>query len=206
MILKKKPSTHVMRANTKSNATTIQYLTDLLSNGIDVRNRIVYLHGEIDLGTVSYLKTSIETIYLMSEDSVTPVTININSQGGCTFSMFGVVDAFASCSSPINTHCNGTAMSAAAIILASGTGIRSITPNSTVMVHRSYSANDLNELSPEERASHQKLDKKLNSRLFALLPQKSNRDAKFWEKNTKGDFFLEPQEALEYGIVDQIVF
>jgi ATP-dependent Clp protease protease subunit len=189
----------------KSNAPSIQHLTDLLSKGIDVKNRIVYLTGEIGLETVSYFRTSIETIYQVSEDSVTPVTININSPGGCTFSMFGVVDAFASFSSPINTCCNGTAMSAAAIILASGSGIRSITPNSTVMVHRSSSAFDLNDLPPKERvSSHQKLDQILNNRLFEVLARKSNRDVKFWEAKTKADFFMSPEQALEFGIVDRI--
>ncbi len=204
MNLYKKTRTHVMRADAKSNATSIQHLTDLLSVGIDVKNRIVYLHGSIEFHTVSYLKTSVETIYTLSGDSVTPVTININSPGGCTFSMFGIVDAMASFNSPINTHCNGAAMSAAAVILACGTGTRTITPNSMVMVHRSRSTDDLNELSPKERASHLKLDKIQNSRLFEVLAQKSNRDVKFWEANTNSDLFLMPEKALECGIVDRI--
>lgn len=194
--------TQLMRA--KSNASSIQHLTDLLSCGVDVKNRIVYLIGEIGYEAVSYFRTSIEAIYQVSKDSKSPVTININSPGGCTFSMFGVVDAMASCSSPINTYCNGTAMSAAAVILTSGTGIRSITPNSTVMVHRSTSVDDSNQLSPKEKASNRKLVKILNNRLFEVLARKSNRDVKFWEASTKTDFYMSPKQVLDFGIVDRI--
>jgi ATP-dependent Clp protease, protease subunit len=195
----------VMRAGRKSSATSVQYTAELLSDGIDVKNRIVYLHSEIELETVSFVKCSVEMIYQMSNDSKTPVTININSQGGCAFSMFGIVDAIASMESPINTYCNGTAMSAAATILASGTGKRIITRNSFVMVHRTKSESDLMELSPKEKASHRKVAELMDGKLFEVLAQKTHRNAKFWLTNTKSDFFLTPEKAKEYGIVDSII-
>jgi ATP-dependent Clp protease, protease subunit len=64
-----------------------------------------------------------------------PITVIINSSGGDVYTSFAIIDAIRGCKSPINTVGTGHIMSAASLILASGTGKRILTPNTSVMIH-----------------------------------------------------------------------
>lgn len=177
---------------------------ELLDYRVDVRNRVIYLFNEITIESVAEFKCNIQKIYSLSHDSTTPITIDINCFGGSSDSMFGIIDALPLMSSPINTFCNGSAMSAAATILACGTGTRKMTKNSLVMIHR-VSNSEFDELTAKDKVFERQMLKRLNSMLFNVLAKNTKKNADFWSTNTKTDFVLTAAEALKYGVVDVIV-
>jgi ATP-dependent protease ClpP protease subunit len=93
-------------------------------------------------------------------------------------------------------------MSAAAVILACGTGTRMISKRSTVMFHQASTdiygkASDMN--------SYLKNLNKLEQEVNDLLASKTKKDAKWWAANTMNDLYLMPEQLLEYGIIDEII-
>ena len=92
-------------------------------------------------------------------------------------------------------------MSAAAVILACGTGKRTMSKNSTVMIHEG-SAFEVGKTSDVLKgADHLK---KLQTNINRILGEVTNKDQVFWEEVSRQDTYLTSEECLEYGIVDEI--
>ena len=92
-------------------------------------------------------------------------------------------------------------MSAAAVILACGTGKRTMSENSTVMVHEG-SAFEVGKTSDVLKgADHLK---KLQTNINRILGKVTNKTQEFWEEVSKQDTYLTSEQCLEYGIVDEI--
>ena len=92
-------------------------------------------------------------------------------------------------------------MSAAAVILSCGTGERTMTQNSTVMVHEGSAFEAGKTTDVLKGADHLK---KLQSNINRILGEVTGKDQKFWEEVSKSDTYLTAEECLEYGIVDKI--
>ena len=93
-------------------------------------------------------------------------------------------------------------MSAAAVILACGTGIRTMTENSTVMVHEGSAFEAGKTSDVLKGADHLK---KLQSNINRIMGDVTKKPTDFWEGVSKSDTYLTAQECLEYGIVDEII-
>ena len=93
-------------------------------------------------------------------------------------------------------------MSAAAVILSCGTGKRTMTENSTVMVHEG-SAFEVGKTSDVLKgADHLK---KLQTNINRILGEVTNKDQEFWEEVSRQDTYLTAEECLDYGIIDEII-
>ncbi len=92
-------------------------------------------------------------------------------------------------------------MSAAAVILACGTGKRTMSENSTVMVHEGSAFEAGKTSDVLKGADHLK---KLQSNINRILGEVTNKDQEFWEEVSKQDTYLTSEQCLEYGIVDEI--
>ena len=101
--------------------------------GINTDTNTLYLAG--DIGGETLHSGAIHMDILHRFNPVQDINLNINSFGGDTYAMFGLVDKMRSLPVKVNTICLGTCMSAGAVILAAGTGTRKAHKNSSIMVH-----------------------------------------------------------------------
>jgi len=179
-------------------------VSEQLSTLIDYDDSVVYLNDDItEMSLVDFMIKVRSIINNRSEDKKNnPINIIINSPGGDIYDMLGIIDYIETLSVKINTICRGKALSAAAIILACGTGTRMMSKRSTVMFHQSSSF-----LSGKMSDISAYLDniKTLETTVYDLLGSKTKQDANWWKNQMKTDFFLSPEKLVEYGVIDQII-
>ena len=164
-----------------------------------LKDRIIILNGEID----DNLSNSIvaQLLYLDSINN-DDISIYINSPGGSITAGMAIYDTMNFIKSNVSTICVGMAASMAAFLLSSGEkGKRYALPNSEVMIHQPLGGAQGQATEIKIAAERiLKLKKKLNY----ILSKNCNKTLKQVEKDTERDYFMDSDEALEYGIVDKI--
>ena len=131
------------------------------------------------------------------------VSIYINSPGGSVDDTLAVYDTMKFMSCNVATYCVGQAASGAAVILAAGTkGKRFALPHSKIMIHQPYGgisgqASDI-QIQAEEILKAKRL-------MNELLAELSGKDVDRVTEDTERDRYMTPKEALEYGLIDEIV-
>tara|TARA_R110000851_G_scaffold234720_3_gene387197 strand:+ start:3228 stop:3836 length:609 start_codon:yes stop_codon:yes gene_type:complete len=170
----------------------------------DVEDSVVYLIGEIDGFTLLDMMTRIRTILRSRPElmELEPINMVINSEGGCVYEMLAIVDYIKSLPVPVNTICRGKAFSAAAVILANGTGSRYASKHSTIMFHQSSAW--LQGKQADVRASIHHVSE-IDIMSNALLSEKSTLSAEEWEQIQRTDYWLTADKALEIKVIDQII-
>ena len=178
-----------------------QILFKQLEWGINLSTNTMYLTYEIDTDQLYSVMTRFDN-FIHYSDGKKDVNLVISSYGGDVYAMLGTIDYFKSLPVKVNTHCIGACMSAAAVILACGTGKRTMTENSTVMVHEG-SAFEVGKTSDVIKgADHMK---RLQININRILGDVTKKTQKFWEDISHQDTYLTSEECLDYGIVDEIV-
>ena len=167
--------------------------------GVNSDSNTTYLTMEFDID--SLYSTIVKLDYLVRVNPDRDINLHISSYGGDVYSMLGIIDYFKTLPVKVNTHCYGACMSAAAVILSCGTGKRTMTQNSTVMVHEGSAFEAGKTTDILKGADHLK---KLQSNINRILGEVTGKDQKFWEEVSKSDTYLTAEECLEYGIVDKI--
>ena len=165
-----------------------------------LKDRIILLNGEINDNTANIVVS--ELLYLDSiyhED----ICIYINSPGGSITSGMAIYDTMNYIKSDVSTICIGMAASMAAFLLSSGKkGKRYALPNSEVMIHQPLGG-------AQGQATEIKIAAtrilKLKDKLNKILAENTGKDLKTIENDTERDYFLDSDEALEYGIIDDIL-
>jgi ATP-dependent Clp protease protease subunit len=172
--------------------------------GIDVESSTIYMFGDIADGTIYDFMLRIKAILHMRSDdkSNDPINIVINSDGGDVYEALGMIDFIQSLNVKVNTICRGRAMSAAALLLCSGTGVRAASKNSTIMFHEMSSG--IYGKSSDMKANVQHMEK-LEEILVTIMSQNSNKNDEFWKDKTIKDYYLSPEEALQLGVIDTII-
>lgn len=172
--------------------------------GIDVESSTIYMFGDIADGTLYDLVLRIRAVMHMRPDEKKndPINLIINSDGGDVYEALGMIDYIQSLNVKVNTICRGRAMSAAALLLCSGTGVRAVSKNSTIMFHEMSSG--IYGKSSDMKANVQHMEK-LEEILVSIMSDNSNKDEKFWKEKTIKDYYLSPEEALELGVIDSII-
>lgn len=165
------------------------------------RDRIIFLGSAIDDSVANAIIAQL--LYLDSEDPDKEVNLYINSPGGSITAGMAIYDTMQFVSSPISTICLGQAASMAAVLLASGrAGKRYALPHARIMLHQPHGglggqATDI------EIAAREVLF--LKGQLLEVLSKHTGQTADKLRSDTDRDFFLRPSQAVEYGIIDQIV-
>ena len=177
-----------------------QLLFKNLEWGINIKSNTMYLTYEIEQDTLYAVMTRFDNFVQYNEGK--DINLNIASYGGDVYSMLGIIDYFKSLPVKVNTHCLGACMSAAAVILACGTGKRTMTSNSTVMVHEGSAFEAGKTSDVLKGADHLK---KLQKNINRILGEVTNKDQKFWERVSQHDTYLTAKECLDYGLVDEII-
>lgn len=175
-----------------------------LDYGIDVESSTIYMFGDIADGTLYDLVLRIRAVMYMRPDEKKTDAINIviNSDGGDVYEALGMIDFIQSLNVKVNTICRGRAMSAAALLLCSGTGTRAASKNSTIMFHEMSSG--IYGKSSDMKANVQHMEK-LEEILVNIMSENSKKDKKFWKDTTIKDYYISPEEALELGVIDTII-
>lgn len=175
-----------------------------LEYGMDLENKKIYINGDINLRDGIHFAQKLELVNrfsLMEDGEQTPITVIINSGGGDVYAMFAMIDAIRGCSVPVHTVGTGHIMSAASLILASGTGKRILTPNTSILLHEVSTVFGGDASSIHSNSGHIKL---LQEKFISLYDEFSNKPASFWKRKIKGEWFFEPEDALKYGLVDYV--
>ena len=168
--------------------------------GVNSKTNVTYMNYEFDID--SLYSTIVKCDYLVRVNPDTDINLNIASYGGDVYAMLGLVDYIRSLPVKVNTHCVGTCMSAASVLLACGTGLRTMSKNATVMVHEGQAFEAGKTTDVMKGVDHLKgLQKDINK----LLGEITNQDARFWELTQRNDTYLNAEQCLEYGIIDKIV-
>lgn len=173
-------------------------ISDIFSKLLE--NRIIFINGEIN-DTLSNLVIS-ELLYLDSI-SKNDIDVYINSPGGSVTSGLAIIDTMNFIKSDVRTIVTGLAASMAALILASGTkGKRLSLKNSEVMIHQPLGNMSGQATDIEIHSKRMMRKKKLLNEMLAKI---TNKQIKNIEKDTERDNFLSSKEALEYGLIDEII-
>ena len=165
-----------------------------------LKDRIVFLGTEIDDQVANAIVAQL--LFLDCEDSEKPVSLYINSPGGSVTAGLAIVDTMGLIKSPVKTICLGQAASMGAVILSCGDkGSRSALPNARIMIHQPWGG--FKGQASDFRIQANEMDR-IKLRLNTILAENCGKTLKAIEKDTDRDFFMEADEAVKYGIVDQV--
>jgi len=163
--------------------------------------RIVFLWGEIGPNIAGGL--IMRLLELQAKGPSREISLYINSPGGSVDDTLAIYDTVQFLSCDVATYCVGQAASGAALVLAAGTkGKRFALPHSKIMIHQPWGgvtgqASDI-QIQAEEILKAKRM-------LNELLAHHTGRDIEQIEKETERDRYLSPEEARDYGILDEIV-
>ena len=167
-----------------------------------LKENIIFLGTPID-DTIANLICA-QLIHLESENPDRDINIYINSPGGDINSLFAIYDTMQFIKNDIATICLGQAASAAAVLLAAGTkGKRLALPHSRVLLHQPYGQVGYGQVTDLEIAAKEIL--RMRDLLEEILASQTGQSTERIHTDTDRDFVLEAQEALEYGIIDDVI-
>ena len=165
-----------------------------------LEERIILLTGEIDDNLANIIVS--ELLYLDSVNNK-DIQLFINSPGGRVTAGMAIYDTMNFIKSNVSTICIGLAASMGAFLLSSGSkGLRYSLPNSEIMIHQPLGGAQGQATDIKIAAEH---ILKLKDKLNIILSKNTNKDISQIEKDTDRDNFMNPIEALEYGLIDKIL-
>ena len=166
-----------------------------------LKERIIFLDGEINDTTSSLIVAQL--IFLEADNPDKDIEMYINSPGGSITSGFAIYDTMNFIKCDVSTMCVGMAASMGAFLLAAGAkGKRKALPNSEIMIPQPLGGAQGQSVDVEIYAKRLiKTREKLNE----ILSEKTGQPIDVIARDTDRDNFMSAEEALEYGLIDQIV-
>jgi ATP-dependent Clp protease protease subunit len=166
-----------------------------------LKERIIFLGTPIDDGVANVVMAQL--LHLESEDPDRDISIYINSPGGSFTALTAIYDTMQFVKPEIQTICMGQAASAAAVLLAAGTkGKRLALEHARVLIHQPSGGGE-GQSSDIEIQAREIL--RMRDLLEQMLSQHTGRDAELIRKDIERDKILTAREAVEYGLVDEVV-
>ena len=167
-----------------------------------LKENILFLGTPID-DTIANLVCA-QLIHLESENPDKDINIYINSPGGDITALFAIYDTMQFIKNDIATICLGQAASAAAVLLAAGTkGKRLALPHSRVLLHQPYGQVGYGQVTDLEIAAKEIM--RIRDLLEEILAEHTGQPIERIHADTDRDFVMEAQEALAYGIIDDVI-
>tara|TARA_B100001027_G_scaffold195069_1_gene151216 strand:+ start:189 stop:782 length:594 start_codon:yes stop_codon:yes gene_type:complete len=166
-----------------------------------LKDRIIFIVGGIDDYVANLVVAQL--LFLESEDPKKDIFMYINSPGGVITSGLSILDTMNYLKCDVSTVCFGQAASMGAVLLSCGTkGKRFALPNSRVMIHQPLGgargqATDIEIQAKEILTLKEKLNK--------ILAEKTNQSLKKIASDTERDYFMNAEEAVKYGLVDEVL-
>jgi len=166
-----------------------------------LKERIIFIGTPMD-DEVSNLIIA-QMLFLAAEDSEKDINMYVNSPGGVVTAGLAIYDTMQYLKCPITTICIGQAASMGAMLLAAGTkGKRYALPNARIMIHQPLGGAQGQATDIEIQTKEIMRVKKL---LNEILAKHTGQPLAKIEKDTDRDFYMSAQEAMEYGIVDEVI-
>jgi ATP-dependent Clp protease protease subunit len=166
-----------------------------------LRDRIVFLGSEVN-DDVANLITA-QLLFLESEDPEKDISFYINSPGGVITAGMAIYDTMQFIKPPVSTLCMGQANSMASLLLCAGAkGKRYALPHSRIHIHQ-----------PLGGAQGQATDIEIHAReilrareeVIKIYSLHTGQSPKKVEKDLDRDFFMSPEQAVEYGLIDEVI-
>jgi len=144
-----------------------------------------------------------QLLFLQAEDSTKDINMYINSPGGVVTAGLAVYDTMQFLKTPISTICIGQAASMGALLLAAGDkGKRYALPNARIMIHQPLGGAQ-GQATDIEIQTHEIL--RIKKLLNEILAKHTGQPLAKIEKDTDRDFYMTAEEAVNYGLVDQVI-
>lgn len=166
--------------------------------------RIIYVNGAIDDNVAFHFNTTL--LRLEHNSSSEDIEIYINSPGGSVTAGLSMIDTMNLISCDVSTICVGVAASMGAMLLMSGTkGKRKILPHSSVLLHQPLQnlGNTYRQATDIELVA--KEAKRTKEMLYTIIKDVTDQPYEKIEKDCDRDYTLSASEALEYGLVDEVI-
>jgi len=166
-----------------------------------LRERIVFLGTQVDEQSANLVVAQL--LFLEAEDPDADIHLYVNSPGGDAYAGFAIYDAMQFVKPDVCTYAVGMAMSAGALVLASGAeGKRHVLPNAKVMIHQGR-ASSSGQPADIQIAAREILS--LTHKYAEIIARHSGRDVDQVLQDIDRDRFLDPEEAVEYGLADSVL-
>lgn len=166
-----------------------------------LKERVIFLVGPVDDHSANLVVAQL--LFLESENPEKDISLYINSPGGSVSAGMAIYDTMNFIKPDVATLCTGFAASMGAFLLAAGAkGKRYSLPHSRMMIHQ-----------PSGGAQGQATEIEISAReilktrqlLNKILAERTGQPLERIERDTERDYYLDPQEALEYGLINQIL-
>ena len=168
-----------------------------------LKDRIIFLSEDVNPTTASLVIA--QMLFLESEDPDKEISFYINSPGGSITDGMAIVDTMNYIKCPVSTICVGLAASMGSVLLTCGAkGRRFATPNSEILIHQPLISGGLAGQTTEIKI-HADHMVKTREKLNKLLSEKTGQSLEQIEKDTERDHYMTAEEALEYGLIDEII-
>ena len=168
-----------------------------------LKDRIIFLSEDVNHVTASLVIA--QMLFLESEDPDKEISFYINSPGGSITDGMAIVDTMNYIKCPVSTICIGLAASMGSVLLASGEkGKRFATPNSEILIHQPLISGGLSGQTTEIKI-HADHMVKTREKLNKLLSERTGQSLEQIEKDTERDHYMTAEEALKYGLIDEII-
>jgi len=166
-----------------------------------LQERIVFFGSEIDADVANVIIA--QMLHLQAEDPDKDIRLYINSPGGDMNALFAVYDTMQVISCDVSTVCIGQAASAAAVILAGGArGKRFALPTARVLIHQPHGGAQGQSTDLELAVKEMVL---LRERMVRALAEDTGQDPERIQRDIDRDFILRGDEAVAYGLVDEVL-
>ncbi|RKZ28782.1 ATP-dependent Clp endopeptidase proteolytic subunit ClpP [bacterium] len=165
-----------------------------------LKDRIIFIGSAIDDNVANTVVAQL--LFLEAEDPTKSINLYINSPGGIVTSGLAIYDTMQFLKAPIATTVIGQAASMAAVLLAGGTkGKRTALPNARIMIHQPWGGT-VGQVTDIE--IHTRELQKIKRILNEILAHHTGQPIEKIEKDTDRNFFMSPDEALDYGLIDKV--
>jgi len=166
-----------------------------------LEERIIFLAGPVTDMNANLVIA--QMLYLASKDPKRDIKLYINSPGGSVTAGLAIYDTMQYLKCPVSTICIGLTASMAAVILAAGTkGKRFALPNAEILLHQVAGGMQGKAADIEITA---KQIVKMKEKLNKILSSHTGQPISKVEKDTDRDFYLNPEEAKKYGLIDEVI-
>ncbi len=166
-----------------------------------LRDRIIFLGTPID-DQIANLVVA-ELLHLESEEPDREISVYINSPGGSVYAGLTIYDAMQYVRPEIQTMCVGIAVAMAALLLAGGTkGKRMALPNAKILIHQPAGGFE-GQATDIEIQAREVINVK--RRLEEIIAEHTGQPLERVSKDMERDYFMTPEEAREYGIIDRVI-
>ncbi|MFZ0664681.1 MAG: ATP-dependent Clp protease proteolytic subunit [Acidimicrobiales bacterium] len=166
-----------------------------------LKERIVFLGQEVDDQIANLIVA--QMLYLEAQDPDKDINLYINSPGGLSYAGMAIYDVMQHVRCEVSTMCVGMGMSAAAMILCGGsTGKRFALPSSKIMIHQGSAGT---RGAPRDMEIQLREVMSTTMRMVQIIAYHTGKPVDQVEKDVDRDYFMTANEALEYGLIDDII-